>query len=197
MCRLIESIRLNDGIFCRLPYHQNRMNQAWMNLFGRLNPVELEAELLDANYPAKGLFKCRLVYDEGGIRQKEFIPYSLKSISRLYLVNDDAINYQHKFEDRSLLEKYRPADKQVDVLIICNGYVTDALYANVVFFDGNRWLTPAQPLLKGTMRQALLDAGLIAEEEIHAEHIRLFSKVKRINALMQFDDEPLSTSQII
>jgi len=66
-----------------------------------------------------------------------------------------------------------------------------------VFYDGLRWITPAQPLLKGTMRQQLLDAGVIHEDAIRAAQIPLFKKVRLINALLGFDGPELSVSEIV
>ncbi len=197
MYRLIESIRLENGTFCRLSYHQQRMDNSVLMLTGKQNTIQLTAELHEQPYPITGLYKCRIVYTASGIVHKEFIPYTPLPPAALYVVQDNTINYNHKFEDRRALEKYALPNNGTDVLIVNNGLVTDTAYCNVVFFDGSRWLTPARPLLKGTMRQALLEAGQIHEEEIRGRHIRHFKAVKRINALLQFDEKPFSTSQII
>ncbi len=49
-------------------------------------------------------------------------------------------------------------------LCVKNGLVTDCTIGNLVFFDGTGWVTPDQPLLKGTKRQALLDRKLVRKK---------------------------------
>jgi 4-amino-4-deoxychorismate lyase len=43
-----------------------------------------------------------------------------------------------------------------DIIIVRNGFVTDASYANLIFRKGDEWFTPATFLLAGTMRAFLL-----------------------------------------
>ncbi|MFW5535892.1 MAG: aminotransferase class IV [Prevotella sp.] len=54
----------------------------------------------------------------------------------------------------------------------------------MALFDGNRWVTPAHPLLKGTMRQSLIDKGLLKEKDIMAEDFPKYLEVRLINAMM-------------
>lgn len=64
------------------------------------------------------------------------------------------------------------------------GLLTDTSYSNITLFDGSRWVTPRQPLLRGTMRQSLLDDGVLAEQDIKAEDWNSFRQVSLINAMM-------------
>lgn len=197
MFRLIESIRLENGKFFRLHYHQQRMDMTIRNLNQKENTICLTDVLHSQAYPSDGLFKCRVVYGSEAVLKVEFIPYVNERPEELHIVRVSQLNYSYKFEDRSELETLKPAKPQTDIVISRNGRITDAIYSNLVFFDGKRWITPAQPLLKGTMRQALLDAGEIHEAEILEKDIVKFSHVKRINAMLQFDEPPLPVSQII
>ena len=75
-----------------------------------------------------------------------------------------------------------------DILIVKNGLVTDTSFSNVAFLDGSRWLTPEHPLLEGTKRAKLLEAGILAEADIRPEEIYRFKKVRLINAMMDWED---------
>lgn len=112
-------------------------------------------------------------------------------IESLKLVYDDAISYLHKFEDRSQLDKdFEQRGECDDVLIVKNGMVTDSWQANIVFRKGGEWFTPLPGLLKGTMRESLLDEGRIQEREIYVDEIREFDAFRLINALRPFDEVP-------
>src|SRR3989337_197946 len=85
MSRLIESIRLLDGKYCNLFYHEQRMKQSLRVLFGNRKPVNLEKFLLQAQFPEKGLYKCRIVYDDLG-RDVTFSPYIARKVNRIKAV---------------------------------------------------------------------------------------------------------------
>lgn len=197
MSRLIESICLNDGVFYRLPHHQARMNKSIHEIFHQQNEIQLEDFLYAQSYPTQGLFKCRIIYD---IRTHsvEFIPYKTKPVSSLKIIKADSIEYAHKFEDRSALHQlYQLREDCDDVLIVKNGFLADSYYSNVILYDGGNWVTPSTPLLAGTMRQYLLETGKISEATIRVEDVRLFQKVKLINAMLGLDGPELSISQIV
>ncbi|MBX2969768.1 MAG: aminotransferase class IV [Cyclobacteriaceae bacterium] len=198
MFRLIESIRLEDGECFNLHYHQQRMDESVLLLTGMQNRIRLTSFLQKQNLPVTGKFKCRIVYSETGVIEMGFTPYETRTINSLKIIHDNAIDYSFKFTDRAALNNlFAQRNDCDDILIVKNGLVTDASYSNVVFYDGLRWLTPAQPLLKGTMRQCLLDNGVIVEDAIRAEQIPLFKKVRLINALLGFEGLELSVSQIV
>ena len=74
-----------------------------------------------------------------------------------------------------------------DILIAKNGWLTDTLYANICFWDGSKWHTPATYLLKGTKRSELLEEGEIEETPIAIGDLKDFLGFQRINALLDFD----------
>jgi 4-amino-4-deoxychorismate lyase len=79
-------------------------------------------------------------------------------------------------------------DEGCDIIIIKNGLVTDTSFSNICFYDGTRWLTPAKPLLKGTMRAYLLSKNLIIEKDISVEIIKSYKKLRFINAFNGFEN---------
>jgi 4-amino-4-deoxychorismate lyase len=197
MSLLIESIRLEQGRFHRLQYHQARLDRAFNDVLKTTSNINLSEYLLKNQYPKSGLFKCRVLYDTN-IQSVEFIPYVAKYPTSLKVVFDNEIVYNHKYEDRSqlnaLVEQRQFCD---DVLIIKDGMVTDSSYSNIVFFDGYKWVTPNAPLLKGTMRQMLLDAAEIKEVPIAIQDIPAFKTFRLINALVGFDGPGIEVSRIV
>lgn len=197
MSRLIESIKLENGRFHRLHYHQARLDRTLNDLYQLKDAINLSTTLLNQQYPKDGLYKCRVVYEKK-VESIEFIPYSPKHSLSLKVVHDLSIDYQHKYEDRSkidsLFEQRQYCD---DVLIVKNGFVTDASYSNIVFFDGFRWITPNTPLLRGTMRQFLLDAAEIKQESITIQDIPSFKSFRLINAMHGFDGPEIEVSKIV
>lgn len=189
---------MEDGECFNLRYHQQRMDRSVFSLTGTQNKIQLASFLEKQHLPVTGKFKCRIVYSEAGVVELTVSPYKIRTITSLKVIYNDTIDYLFKFEDRTALDNlFAERNDGDDILIVKNGLVTDASYSNVVFYDGLRWLTPAQPLLKGTMRQYLLDNGAIVEDIIRVEQIALFKKVRLINALLGFDGPELSVTQIV
>jgi 4-amino-4-deoxychorismate lyase len=121
---------------------------------------------------------------------REFVPYRLPSIKTLNPVWTDDIDYSCKWTDRTRLQALAEQKGEAgDVLIVKNGLVTDTSFANLVFFDGNSWLTPETPLLKGTQRAFLLDQGLIEEQRITYEDLDRFEEIRIINAMIRLEDQ--------
>jgi len=197
MSLLIESIKLLDGQFQNLFYHEQRMNRALKMLCGVQEHFDLEEFLHQIQKPEQGLYKCRIEYDDLS-RQLEFVSYQPKIIKSLRIVEHDRISYEFKFKDRKLINRLYELRKDADdILIVKKGYVTDSSYANIVFRRGKRWFTPWSALLKGTMRTKLLERNLIYEEEIRVEDISSFESFKLINAMLEFDGPEIEVSNIV
>jgi 4-amino-4-deoxychorismate lyase len=197
MFRLIETIRLENGDFDNLEYHQRRINLSLQNLFSSFRAIELKTLLDNSNPPSSGLFKCRLTYDERK-HQLEYEPYTIRAITSLKVVEANTIMYPFKYSDRSMLNiLFSKREEADDVLIVKNGMVTDTSYANIVFKREDQWITPANCLLKGTMRQYLLDSKKIKEEVILSIDVRTFEKFKLINAMLRWEGAEVDTINII
>ena len=197
MSLLLESIKLVDGEFRNLFYHERRMNRALKFLCGVQEYFNLEEFLQNLDWPEKGLFKCRMVYDDNS-RDVEFIPYEYKTINSLRVVEHDRVSYEFKYVERRVINRLYDLRKNCDdVLIVKRGLVTDTSYANILFRRGKYWYTPWSALLKGTMRANLLERDLIQEEEIRPEDIKTFETFKIINAMWEFDAPEIDVSNII
>jgi 4-amino-4-deoxychorismate lyase len=131
-------------------------------------------------------------------KEVEFVPYQPKQISSLKLVENDNISYDLKYKDRSDIDKlFERKDGCDDILIIKKGKVTDASFANIVFRKGKDWYTPWSALLRGTMRQSLIENEKITEEEIQMSDIKSFTTFRLINAMLEFEGPEIDVSNIV
>jgi 4-amino-4-deoxychorismate lyase len=197
MCQLVESIKLKDGIILNLEYHQNRMNRSMAEWYPKAETIPLASAISVPADCASGVYKVRVLYRET-IEKIEITPYLFRSVKNLKIVHHETIDYHLKYTDRQILQElYAQRGICDDIIIVKNGLVTDSFAANLLFFDGKKWITPTTPLLKGTQRQFLLDRGIISEKEIREEEVKTFQKVSLINAMIGFEEMPvIATSQV-
>lgn len=189
MSLLVESIKVQDGKLLNINQHNERMERSLFDLFGKKSTVYLE-KIIDVPASArKGIYKCRVVYDDIST-EAEFIPYIIHEVRSLRIVYDDEISYSYKFAERSdLIRLYGLRGECDDILIIKNGLVTDTSYANVILKDKNgTWFTPSSCLLKGTRRSKLLNDKIISEADISVGHLNKYSELRIINAMIGIDD---------
>jgi 4-amino-4-deoxychorismate lyase len=197
MSRLFESIRIVDGFAYHLDHHTARLNRSRRELFGCVDVIELNDVIHIPPDLGKGVYKCRVIYAEG-IEQIEFVPYQRRDIKTLTLVECDSIEYTHKFVDRQCIESLFNGIRTDDILIVKHGYVTDASFANVVFYDGTKWVTPSTPLLHGTARTRLLESGTIVADEIRKADLKHFKNAALINAMLDLEVvHPISIDNIV
>lgn len=197
MCRFIESIRLEEGKFGNLDYHQTRMNRAMEEFYVGSPKIDIKDFLSSCPMPSIGLHKVRLVYDNE-IQSIQISHYTIRDIKKLKLVHHDSISYPHKFEDRSELEKLLAQRSDCDdIIIVKNNKITDASFANLAFKKGDKWFTPATYLLNGTMRQQLIDQKIVFEEEITIADLTKYEKIKVINSMLLFNAPEIEVSQIV
>ncbi|MEJ5351446.1 MAG: aminotransferase class IV [Melioribacteraceae bacterium] len=188
MCRLIESIKVFEKKLFNIEYHNKRMNNSRRILFNCNDEIDLSTMIKIPDYLTNGLYKCRLIYSKK-IESIEFIPYVQKVINKIKVVENDSINYEHKYEDRTELNKMLSESNADEIIIIKNNFVTDASFANLIFSDGIIFITPSTPLLKGTKREKLLNEGIIREEEIKKSDIKKFKYVYLINSMLNLEEK--------
>lgn len=195
MEQYLETIRIEEGRACHLPYHNQRMNETRAHL-GLSDGLDLEAVIGDVSIYQQRT-RCRIVYDTE-IRSVEFFPYQIRSVKTLRLVEDNQVDYGCKYADRSALNRcFAQRGACDDVLIVQNGDVTDTTIANVAFWNGETWFTPSTPLLKGTMRASLLDSHQIQEAKIRVEDLSHFSRLRLFNAMISFGEIELPIQSVL
>lgn len=195
MEQYLETIRIEEGRACHLPYHNQRMNETRAHL-GLSDGLDLEAVIGDVSIYQQRT-RCRIVYDTE-IRSVEFFPYQIRSVKTLRLVEDNQVDYGCKYADRSALNRcFAQRGACDDVLIVQNGDVTDTTIANVAFWNGETWFTQSTPLLKGTMRASLLDSHQIQEAKIRVEDLSHFSRLRLFNAMISFGEIELPIQSVL
>jgi 4-amino-4-deoxychorismate lyase len=183
----LETIKILDGEVFNIEYHQKRYEDVL-----KAHDIELVHDLKSfIEPPSFGLYRCRLTYDLDKDKhdiKTSYHQYKKQDINTLKLVFDNDIAYKHKSTCRDDLDRlYEQKGDADDILIIKNLLVSDTSKANIAFYTNGAWVTPKEPLLKGTTRQRLIDEGKLLEVDIKVQDIRKFSKVALLNAMIDFD----------
>jgi 4-amino-4-deoxychorismate lyase len=165
------------------------MNASRRALLGCTDELRLEEVVSVPDELGTDLLKCRVTYDES-IVQIRFEKYLPKTVKTLQLVRADSVRYDHKFLDRSCFNRLIQSSRTDDILIVKNGLLTDTSFANIVFLDGDRWVTPATPLLRGTKREYYLEQGRIEEAKLTIDDLPRFPKAVLINAMLDLETGP-------
>ncbi len=184
----IETMRIVAGAIANFERHLSRMRSTVNEVFGcEPNLAELQQAVLPADAR-----KCRVVYGRQ-IQSIEFADYRPRTVNTLKLVEASAgLDYHLKYADRSALNALRELRGDCDeILIVRDGHVTDTSYTNVVFTDGEHYVTPDTCLLPGTMRASLLHAGAITAAPVTVDDIRRYTHVALINAMLPLHALPL------
>jgi 4-amino-4-deoxychorismate lyase len=196
MCLLIETIKIVDGQFQNLAYHNIRFNKARWDLFACTEDVDIASLIAIPDDGRMGIYKCTVTYNAKVIDVK-FQAYIIRKISSLKIVVDDNIDYSYKYANRdSLNELLKKKEECDEILIVKNNLITDTSFSNIVFYDGSQWITPDKPLLNGTKRQRLIHDGLIIESEINKDSVTSFSNACLINAMLDMGDILLDCKNI-
>ncbi len=196
MCLLFETVKIVNGKPENLSLHDRRMNLSRQKLFG----IDERLQLSDfINIPEEykiGIFRCRIIYGTS-IISTEYFPYIPAVIKTLMLVHADSLKYDLKYLDRSTLTSLINKELADDILIVKEGCITDSSFANIAFTNGEYWSTPDTPLLCGTMRETLLNKGIIITERITVDNLFQFTHFRLINAMLGFNSFILPTTNII
>ncbi len=187
MSLLFETIRLQDGVFHNVDFHALRMNQSRKMIFGAVDFIDPSQLLAIPLGCGKGVFKCKITYGNR-VTEIRYEPYIPRNIRTLKLIEDTKVTYSHKFTDREQLNiMFAKRGACDDILIVKEGLITDTSFSNILFYDGIQWFTPSTPLLRGTMRSALLERKLIFEKPIWSVDLKNFHKARLVNAMLPFE----------
>ncbi len=198
MCPFVETICVEDGEPQALGYHQQRMNRTRQTFYPDAQALDLSV-YVRSTLPTicPGRWKCRVVYDEA-FQEVTYVPYQLRAVVSLRLVENDEIDYRYKSTDRSgLVQAFACRGAADDVLIVKNGLLTDTSIGNVALWREGSWYTPASPLLAGTKRQRLIEEGLLQEADIFATDLEHYSRISVFNALIDFGELVVDVKNVL
>lgn len=196
MCQFIETMCVEQGKIINLDYHLERIKNTRKHFWNTEKTVptdQLSALAATQNCRAK----LRFTYDKENIYDLSCTPYKTRKIERLKLLESNDIEYRYKSVDRSEINLLKAGTEPTDeIIIVKQNRLTDTSYTNIALFDGSQWITPSTPLLKGTRRAQLLDAGRLIEREVLATDLKSFQSISLINAMMDLEELVLSISSI-
>lgn len=177
--KYFETIKCDDQEVYNLEYHKKRI----------ASTIGINIQLEEYIYPpTNDLLKCKVVYDETGILDINYVPYEKKEINSFKLVYDDFIAYSKKSVDRTALDKlYLQKEKNDEIIIVKNNLITDTSIANIAIYYDNNWFTPKTPLLFGTTRQRYIDSGILKEKDLEIDSLHKAEKIALLNAMIDFD----------
>jgi 4-amino-4-deoxychorismate lyase len=185
-----ETICVENRQLKNLSYHEARLNKTRKALWGYQDHWNLSELIEIPDSVDSDMYKCRLAYNEE-IDNIKWEPYTRRTIRKIQRVYHETIDYSFKYEDRAELNTLFAQRSDADeILIIKKGMVTDSLYCNVAFSDGEQWFTPSTPLLPGTQRAFLLDEGLIQEADIFETDLSKYRWIKLFNAMLNWENAP-------
>lgn len=185
--KLLETIQIKHGKPINIDYHSARFNRARAELFGITEPLGLSRFIQIPTECLTGLYRCRLVY-ERDIEEIGFSAYQFRPVKSLKIVEAPDIDYAYKWADRKVFDDLLQQNNGADETIIAkNGLITDCTFANLAFWNGEKWFTPNTPLLKGTKRAKLLEERKIAETEIRVSDVGKYQKICLINSFRDLD----------
>lgn len=183
MSLFLETLRVEAGRFCHVKYHNQRLNRTIQSTYGIATEIDLSRIIQDQ--PEDGIYRCRVLYDTE-VREVEYIPHEPTLLEKFKFIEAD-LDYSFKSADRSdLMKLWEKRGECDDVIIIKEGFVTDSAIANIAIFDGEKWLTPARPLLPGTTRERLVDEGKLILSEVTPQMVRESRGFAVMNAMMDF-----------
>ncbi len=185
---LLETICFLDGQAQHLQWHQVRLDEARWALWHIRTPLSLADALTPPAEFQHGKVKCRVLYDYR-IHRVEWMPYIPARTHTLQLVEGSHLRYPFKYADRSEIRRMMALRGEADdILIVQDGLITDTSYCNVVCFDGQRYFTPAQPLLPGTSRARLLHEQRLDPADIRPQDLHYFQHIFLINAMLDLGE---------
>jgi len=189
MSLLVESIRIENGRILNISFHIERMARTLYNIYGLSAKPDLEKIILVPESARRGIYKCRLLYDDKAT-EVEFLPYTFHKVKTLKTVFSDETCYPYKYINRDRINRlFDMKGGCDDILVVKYGKITDSSSANVILKDQEgRWITPLTFLLPGTRRASLLKNGLIKEADIPYSDLSKYTVLKLINAMQGFDD---------
>lgn len=198
MCQLFETIKVKNNELLNLEFHQERINRSCFELWKKESPWSLNRIISLPLLDQTKTYRCKFVYTDKDWTV-EFFPYQIRPIRFFHLVNADHIHYSCKYLDRTIFDQLKLGIPDSDeIIIVKNNELTDCSYANLVFYDGVRWVTPENPLLKGTKRAQYLKKKIISEEIIRVDDLLRYTKVRLMNAMIDLEESPeLDTKDII
>ena len=154
---------------------------------------EVEAYFAEQQILPATTYRLTLEYSLEGFSAIRLVPYCKRTIRALRpILLPDGFDYSYKYADRRFFERLKAelASDEEPLFVRPDGTITDTSFTNVLIETEAGYLTPTRPLLKGTQREGLLRAGLIAEaDDLTLSTLRSKAKsILLVNALLPLEE---------
>jgi len=190
--RLIESLRLENGVYALLDRHIARLT-ASAGYFGFICDREMITHALsDRAAQTQELCKVRLLLSaDGGIEVTseplvEDGGVLRIAVGAIKIDSNDGMRY-HKTTRRELLDAARSSRPDCDEVLLLNehGQLTEACYHTLVIKLDGQFVTPplACGLLPGVLREELLERGEISEQLLYPDDLERAEELWLINSV--------------
>ena len=166
-------------------------------LLEELVPERLVALLrkeLGEGYRAEQLYRLSYSYDCETLCELRCLAYEPRQLERLVLWElPEGFDYSYKYADRSFFEAVQAELQQGELPLFVrpDGSLSDTSYTNIVLWTAAGYRTPERPLLEGTERRRLLEAGRISAVPLTLMDLSACRGVYLINAMMPLESAPL------
>ena len=201
----IETFMLRGGELIAGEFHRERMlrtlreqgaetSSTFLQSLLSTSPWrEVEAYLTGQQVLPATTYRLTLEYSLAGLSAIRLIPYCKRTIRALRpILLPDGFDYSYKYADRRFFERVKAelASDEEPLFVRPDGSITDTSFTNVLIETEAGYLTPTRPLLRGTQREGLLQAGLITEaDDLTLSTIRSKAKaILLINALLPLEE---------
>ena len=208
--QLLETLRLDDGVFVDEAAHLARLEAA-AGHFAFASPLAAARVALDelrAGH-ARGRWRVRLLADRGGVARAQAFALAATpapvrvALADRPLVGSDGEFVRFKTTRRGHYDAFAPVDATVFDTLLWNerGELTEFTRGNLALRIAGRWLTPAGAcgLLPGIARARLLREGAIEEAVLvradlaRAQGIAFFNSLRGWQAAQRVDAPALPT----
>lgn len=187
MCLLIETISCINGQLQNLDWHNDRLNNSRKALFHESNHISLN-DIQLPSFVNSGCWKCKVIYSDI-IKEISFEAYNPRTIKSFVFVESN-LDYSFKFAKRDEIDElFNKKGEADEIIIIKDDHVTDSSIANILFYNGQYWVTSDTPLLEGTMRAQLIHRVIVKVNTIKKSDLAKYNKLMFINAMNPFDEK--------
>ena len=182
MSLFFETIKVNQNKAFNLEYHQKRMQKTVFDHFNITKTFDLDKII---NPPDNSHYRCKIIYDKD-IIDVLFYPYIPRVFKTFKLIHSN-IKYDYKWVNRKQIQDlFLQRGNCDDIIIVKNNLITDTSIANIAILHQDRWQTPKTPLLKGTIREKLLNENKLYVKQISVKELLSAKKIAIMNALIGF-----------
>jgi para-aminobenzoate synthetase/4-amino-4-deoxychorismate lyase len=190
--RLIESLRLENGVYTLLDKHLARLVASAQYFAFACDEEKVRQELIDHAAQTPGVCKVRFLLSSNGavdIFSEPLVESCTAlsvAISHLSVDSHDSMRY-HKTSCRELLDTARSNRSDCDEVLLLNerGQLTEGSFHNLVVKLAGQFVTPPLScgLLPGVLREELLEHGKIVEQILYPDDLERAEELWLINSV--------------